>query len=225
MVSVIQFTTYANESFGLVPLSIFSAIEMDHLPKSVAAIPYHKVKYVCKEPYDCLPFESYPVRRRFKPDRLHEGDFSRHAREETASFLQIWLFFFVLVEVFRNRRYWVFNRWIFKDAEGRKWTDTENLDSDWFNAWYIWLCTLPEPERAAWIKSGIACLKELCAMSQVLECSEACPVSDAVVLSIKVLGITINHAAGRHYPHQNPTQEWRLEPLAHNLMRERGWCL
>ncbi|KAL3459280.1 hypothetical protein BJX64DRAFT_265141 [Aspergillus heterothallicus] len=74
---------------------------MDHV-ESVPDSPYPPVQITClsPEPYDGLDFLTYPQRTGWDIDRLLSGDFSEHPAKETAAFLQNWLFFGVLWEVF-----------------------------------------------------------------------------------------------------------------------------
>ncbi|KAL2794002.1 hypothetical protein BJX66DRAFT_304938 [Aspergillus keveii] len=74
---------------------------MDHV-ESVPDSPYPPLKILClsSEPYDELDFLTYPERSGWDIDRLFAGDFSEHSAEETATFLQNWLYFGVLWEVF-----------------------------------------------------------------------------------------------------------------------------
>ncbi|KAJ5871113.1 uncharacterized protein N7529_003466 [Penicillium soppii] len=52
------------------------------------------------EPYDGEDFPKYPERAGWDIDRLLAGDFSQHPAEPTGAFLQNWLYFGVLWEVF-----------------------------------------------------------------------------------------------------------------------------
>ncbi|KAL4925991.1 uncharacterized protein BDV17DRAFT_163657 [Aspergillus undulatus] len=72
---------------------------MDHVD-SVTDSPYPTLQIPClsREPYDGHDFLTYPERSRWDINRLLAGDFSQH--EDAASFLQNWLFFGVLWEVF-----------------------------------------------------------------------------------------------------------------------------
>jgi hypothetical protein len=58
--------------------------------------PYPRVPQVTLEAYDGLEFATYPRRKGFDADRLRKSDYSQHPMEQTASFLQSWLFFGVL---------------------------------------------------------------------------------------------------------------------------------
>ncbi|KAL2840676.1 hypothetical protein BJY01DRAFT_218215 [Aspergillus pseudoustus] len=74
---------------------------MDHI-ESVPDSPYPALQIPClsSEAYDGLDFLTYPERSGWDIDRLLNGDFSGRPTEETAAFLQNWLFFGVLWEVF-----------------------------------------------------------------------------------------------------------------------------
>ncbi|KAL2819828.1 hypothetical protein BJX63DRAFT_418752 [Aspergillus granulosus] len=74
---------------------------MDHV-ESLPDSPYPRLQIPClsSEAYDGLDFLTYPERSGWDIDRLLDGDFSEHPGEKTAAFLQNWLFFGVLWEVF-----------------------------------------------------------------------------------------------------------------------------
>ncbi|KAL2830616.1 hypothetical protein BDW59DRAFT_158518 [Aspergillus cavernicola] len=74
---------------------------MDHV-ESVPDPQYPPLQVPClnAEPYDGDSFSTYPERAGWDITRLLAGDFSQHPAEETAAFLQNWLFFGVLWEVF-----------------------------------------------------------------------------------------------------------------------------
>ncbi|KAL2870608.1 uncharacterized protein BJX67DRAFT_377957 [Aspergillus lucknowensis] len=74
---------------------------MDHV-ESVPGSLYPPLQVPCLSPeaYDGLDFSTYPERAGWDIARLLRGDFSQHPAEPTAAFLQNWLYFGVLWEVF-----------------------------------------------------------------------------------------------------------------------------
>ena len=78
---------------------------MDHLPRPPQ--PCHanlEVPYLVKEglEYDGQGIEGYASRRGFDLDLLRQGDLSRHTAEDTLSFLQSWLFFGLIIDIFKS---------------------------------------------------------------------------------------------------------------------------
>lgn len=73
---------------------------MDHIPKSTNPL-YQEVIVPClgTVTYDCLDFDTYPIRRGWDRARLFAGDFTQHEPAKTAAFLQDWLYFGILWEV------------------------------------------------------------------------------------------------------------------------------
>ncbi|KAI9776887.1 MAG: hypothetical protein M1839_009335 [Geoglossum umbratile] len=74
---------------------------MDHLPTVTdPAWPPVEVPYVCKEGYDDRGFSGYPERRGWNTDLFLRGIFRQDLKswEDTASFLQEWLYFGMLTE-------------------------------------------------------------------------------------------------------------------------------
>ncbi|KAJ5823982.1 hypothetical protein N7447_006322 [Penicillium robsamsonii] len=74
---------------------------MDHI-ESVPGSQYAPIQVPClsPEPYDGIDFSTYPERAGWDITRLLAGDFSQHPAEPTGAFLQNWLYFGVLWEVF-----------------------------------------------------------------------------------------------------------------------------
>jgi Heterokaryon incompatibility protein (HET) len=70
---------------------------MDH-SEQVIDPAYAPLRIPCLSPdeYDQLDWASYPERSGYNKEQLLSGDFSQHSPEETAAFLQDWLYFGVL---------------------------------------------------------------------------------------------------------------------------------
>lgn len=67
---------------------------MDHIEQVIDPA-YAPLRIPCLSPdeYDQLDWASYPERSGYNKERLLSGDFSQHSPEETAIFLQDWLYF------------------------------------------------------------------------------------------------------------------------------------
>jgi len=74
---------------------------MDHLPTAPNPIWVARVPYLSRQEYDCLEFSSYPARMGWDKERLLRGDLTEHPAEDTAAFLQTWLYFGVMHETLR----------------------------------------------------------------------------------------------------------------------------
>ncbi|KGO67578.1 Heterokaryon incompatibility [Penicillium italicum] len=74
---------------------------MDHIESApVSQNASIEIPCLSHEPYDGEDFPKYPERAGWDIDRLLAGDFSQHPAEPTGAFLQNWLYFGVLWEVF-----------------------------------------------------------------------------------------------------------------------------
>jgi hypothetical protein len=82
------------------------------------------VPYIVDEEYDGLEFADYPTRKGFDIDGLLKGDFKNKSPDEIAAFLQTWLYFGLIHEIFRVKLDTYLVR---KDATGKNWITTEKL--------------------------------------------------------------------------------------------------
>ncbi|KAL8667582.1 MAG: hypothetical protein Q9202_000437 [Teloschistes flavicans] len=71
---------------------------MDHLPQ-LTNVNYPSLPFLGDDPYDGLPFTSYPQHREWDAEQLRNGDFSQHAVMEIAVFLQSWLYLGTINEI------------------------------------------------------------------------------------------------------------------------------
>lgn len=72
---------------------------MDHAPQA-SAFSYPQVPYLGSFVYDDSGFTGYPARMDFDKKRMLTGDFTEHSPARTAAFLQAWLYFGMMSEVF-----------------------------------------------------------------------------------------------------------------------------
>lgn len=81
-------------------LILSSATVMDHIPSPSSPV-CSPVVVPClsNTSFDGLDFDSYPSRRGWDQARLLAGDFAQHSNQDTAAFLQDWLYFGVLAIV------------------------------------------------------------------------------------------------------------------------------
>lgn len=77
---------------------------MDHLPSPTQPYQPLRVKFLCRkedDEYDHGGFDGYPTRRRVDVNRLMKGDLQDQSAHHFSNFLQQWLYFGVLEEVFK----------------------------------------------------------------------------------------------------------------------------
>jgi hypothetical protein len=98
---------------------------MEHLPPVSSPHEPVLVPYVADEEYDGLDFADYPTRKGFDIDSLLKGDFKNKSSDEIAAFLQTWLYFGFIHEIFRVK----LDPYLISkvDAQGKKWITTEKL--------------------------------------------------------------------------------------------------
>jgi hypothetical protein len=111
------------------PKSNFSSLitpnsKMEHLPP--VSSPYEPVlvPYIVDEEYDGLEFADYPNRKGFDINSLLKGDFKNRSPGEIAAFLQTWLYFGLIHEIFKVK---LDKYLVRKDAKGKNWITTEKL--------------------------------------------------------------------------------------------------
>lgn len=72
---------------------------MEHLPSCGVSAPI-VIPYVCIEMYDGGPFKSFPQRMSWNEDKLLSSEYQGRSAEETEAFLQSWMYFGLLFQVF-----------------------------------------------------------------------------------------------------------------------------
>ena len=93
------------------------------------AYPPVQVPCLCgTERYDRLGFLDYPLRRGWELVRLLEGDFADNPPEKTASFLQSWLYFGLLIDVLGREV--SEEDYITTESDGRLLVTTHRLQGD-----------------------------------------------------------------------------------------------
>lgn len=198
---------------------------MDHLPKvKLFEGAILKVPYLADRDYDGGSFGDYPQRRGWDLKRLLSRDFSEHSSDETASFLQTWLFFGILHEIREYSGVTSNEPFVTESEEGKKWIYTADLDA-YIKRWVEHLEAVSGEEGR--VKSSIAQLTRslmvLHTMTNVLYGSDHSPLPDEVVLSFKVLGSTFDGVFVWLWDVQRPVS-WGLKDIAASRMLSQGWC-
>ena len=208
---------------------------MDHLPIPILPA-YPPVQVPClggTERYDRLGFLDYPLRRGWETARLLKGDFTDSPPEKTASFLQNWLYFGLLIDVLgpevNDEDY------ITTDSYGRLFVTTRRLHED-IKAWRSRQDFIDDHKRGKRSESIDRCLGVTQSMIEVLtpRANFDSPLSDEVLLSIMILGSSLNRAKGPVTKRSDLNQfsiadcavmsHWGTSKLVLRRMMDNGWC-
>ncbi|KAF4632702.1 hypothetical protein G7Y89_g5424 [Cudoniella acicularis] len=212
---------------------------MEHLPP--VSDPYEPIliPYIGDCEYDGLDFAGYPSRRGWDIDRLLIGDFQETPTANAAAFLQTWLFFGLMHEIFAVKiRSADFIR---IGVSGKKWITTKKLP-DYLQAFRRQIEHDKEVPNSAKITQSrndkiYECFNLSCAVWQSFEKLEATysvrnPISREVGLGIQILATTLQVGAteicGAVY-RQTPwkmVQSWKIvrNIFLQTRMVNQGWC-
>ncbi|KAM0330758.1 hypothetical protein ACHAQA_003712 [Verticillium albo-atrum] len=199
---------------------------MDHLTNfKYKSEPYPRVPLLSSQPYDGLEFDGYQTRRGFLLTPLYNRDFSQKPREETADFLQTWLFYGVINEVLTvEGERPDLSLFIEMDDHGFR-ASTRHLER-LISAWAVRIEALATKSldecRAQLAKVGVA-LNTLNKIFHGLLVVPDSPLPWAVTLSLGVLGCTMDHALKSLFT-LGRGRTWGLDSLAATRMAAAGWC-
>ncbi|KAH0562872.1 hypothetical protein GP486_002522 [Trichoglossum hirsutum] len=219
---------------------------MDHLP-TVADPAWSPVEvpYLCKEGYDDQGFLGYPERRGWSTDLFFRGIFRQDPKswEDTASFLQEWLYFGMLAEFlgFAPKS----DDFIRRTEDGRC-VITTALLYQYIDIWQRSFQRLPSKARKEYLTridkcrsqvvllSGEAYKQYMLSLYQEMDehadidlNNLSCPLPFEVILSIKILGATLD-AAGKQVSRDFRYFGWGAlvigsDPLTARMLAA-GWC-
>ncbi|ETI22721.1 hypothetical protein G647_06797 [Cladophialophora carrionii CBS 160.54] len=204
---------------------------MDHLYENdrgsqggsiVASCAPIQVPFLCEYEYDHdCEFTEYPSQKGFDKHKFLGLDFSQRPPDETASFLQTWLYFGLLGRVLRVPL--TMEDFVDRTSTPPTITTRRSLPS-YLEAW-------AKKVKAKHVQQMEADLEEarsfvLC----MLEAGHACPLPKEVVLSIMVLGATLSFAIDlkiESFPPKNKTviADWGMSPLITARLVRNGWCI
>ncbi|KAI9172598.1 hypothetical protein HJFPF1_02104 [Paramyrothecium foliicola] len=198
---------------------------MDHLPVfRYVTEPYPRIPFLSQQPYDGLEMDSYPDRQAFDLTRLYSKDFTQHSPENTAAFLQTWLFYGGLYEVLRFQHPSELNQFIEVDSLGCR-VSTKPLNS-LISKWAKDVEILAEKSvpdlRARLQKAGIV-QNTIHKIYHNLLVTPENPVPEEVTLSLGILGCTIDLAL-KTCLNLGRGRSWGLDSLAATRMLNAGWC-
>lgn len=209
---------------------------MDHisLPPDPAYPPL-VVPCLASITYDGGDFHSYPARRGWDIGRLLIGDFCQHSEEDTATFLQDWLFFSVLRETLREAA----NKSVYLDvdpASSHSRVTTLNLFQHMYERLVYLDSLLAKNDPLIWtlIHQAEACLERLSYFCCLANCAPNAevqwPLPLEVDLTLRVLGqrLTSAHLSVLGITAMKGSSLWHLKrgtpylPMAR--MHKDSWC-
>ncbi|KAI9853645.1 MAG: hypothetical protein M1813_002036 [Trichoglossum hirsutum] len=219
---------------------------MDHLPTVTdPAWSPIEVPYLCKEGYDGQGFLGYPGRRGWSTDLFLGGTFRQDSKswEDTASFLQEWLYFGMLAEFLG---FVVKADDFIRRTEDGRCVITTTLLYQYLDIWRCSFQRLSSKARKEYIARIDRCRSQVLSMcdaaykqyilalyQQIDEQAKmdlnnlGCPLPFEVILSIKILGATLD-AAGKQVSLDSRYFGWGAlligsDPLTAR-MEAAGWC-
>ncbi|KAK3687902.1 HET domain-containing protein [Podospora appendiculata] len=199
---------------------------MDHLQVfRYQAEPYPRIPLLSEKiVYDGLPLSEYADRCGFDIDRLYQRDFTQHRRDQTASFLQNWLFFGTIQGILGSQAPIDINQFIEQDEHGLR-LCTKTLEAC-ITAWGAEIEALaeesPEKCRAALYNAGMV-QNTLNKIYHNLTNATDNPLSPEATLVLGVLGCTFDHAF-KWFWDLGKGRTWGLHNVAAARMAAAGWC-
>ncbi|KAK5309164.1 hypothetical protein LTR70_010547 [Exophiala xenobiotica] len=196
---------------------------MDHLPPiKYATSPYPSVPCLCTQGYDAQPLNSYPQRCGYNASHLAAGQFTGRSPADIASFLQTWLYFGTLHEIFHPHREIETEDFIRRGSHGYPFITTVKFE-EYVTAFLQSVKAMSLPDAENELIRIQPCLNQLLSMTEIVCTMDDCPLPSEVILSFSVLGATMDCALDYHL-HYHVDRNWGLRDLAINQMREAGWC-
>ncbi|KAI4098361.1 MAG: hypothetical protein L6R37_006524 [Teloschistes peruensis] len=195
---------------------------MDHLPR-LTNVNYPSLPFLGDDPYDGLPFTSYPQRCGWDPDRLQNGDFSQHAAGETAEFLQSWLYLGTVNEILgivESIQTYQYVRLVEPES---LYISTGALNGH-IKEWAAFLNDVDQDRRSQEIHKAQSCLTTVYRVCQAISGCANPPCSADFSLSVQILGRTIDQAL-KWFWDIPLTRDWGLKDIATFSMLQSGWCL
>ena len=209
---------------------------MDHLP-SFGASASIEIPYLGGETYDGLGFQGYPERKGWDTVNIIERRFDGRSYEETASFLQTWLYFGMLssvIPVTVNA-----SNFIRVTEAGRSVVTTECLPR-YIRIWHEYAKACSSDQRLEQ-HTMINKILEHAFMVVMTHCDISAreqekstpsfaplesrwPVSQEIALSIMLLVDSLGMATFSIYERPISYSSWGISQLLVNRMLEAGWC-
>jgi hypothetical protein len=195
---------------------------MGHLPSINDPIsPYPRVPLLCRENYDGHSFTSYPSRCGFDPLRTNVEFLYGRSHADMGSFLQAWLYFGTLREVFDPFCSVKLEDFVREDCHG-SFNSTAKLEEH-IDTLFEGIRAMLQPEAEEVLKRIQSCLNQLCSTIEVICTSADSDLPNGLVLSVRVLGATLD-AAISHSFGCLANRNWGLSDHAKSQMQEARWC-
>jgi hypothetical protein len=186
---VVRYSTHMSTPIGPI---LLAAILMEHI--GIAVDPLHpvvEVPLICEHDCDDGTFGEYHSRRGFNKVRMMGGDFTEKPPEETAAFLQQWLYFGMLSEVLGVPI--PVNDFVAENAAGRPIIVTNKLPA-YITIWRIEVQHLSPDIRRSRLAAVDVCMDQVAWICRMENQPFAPPLSPEIFLSIKVLGVSLQAA-------------------------------
>ena len=202
---------------------------MDHLPQALQPeFPYPQVPYLEGFVYDDGGFTGFPARMGFDKKRYLAGNFTEHPPTITAAFLQSWLYFGMMSEVFGTHV--ELDDFVVKgDQSHNSFITTKNSLLPYIKRW------LGSLEKGGLRDTQIQirqCLQEANIYAACLSGGRygdtQCPLPSEVSLSIMTLGATLEASLLHKQKKVGFTIErrkWGYWPTITNRLISLGWCI
>ena len=177
--------------------------------------------------YDDGGFTRFPARSGFDKKRLLGGDFTEHSPAVTAAFLQSWLYFGMMSEVFG--RHVEQEDFVVEDDQGHCFVTTEHSLRPYIKQWLAALEKGALPDAQKRISQ---CLQEANKYAVHLSGGHLgktqCPLPPEVSLSIMVLGATLESSLSqkqRMTGFRIEKRKWGSSPIVSARLALIGWCI
>jgi hypothetical protein len=204
---------------------------MDHLI-NFGAFERIRVPYLCAEMYDGGDFNTYPQRHGWTLDSLWNGDLGDKSVQDAAAFLQAWMYFGLLFQVFEPTGL-TFDPYDFieSDESGEREVTTRKL-AKYITEWAAWEQLRTPQQREERFNIIKSCFQILCPLTAHFcrfnpynghSATSRYPLSSEIGLSVLVLADSITKAGftitGRKFD-----VDWGASELLVGRMKNAGWC-
>ena len=209
---------------------------MDHLPSFGASAPI-EVPYLGGEIYDGLEFQGYPERKGWDTVNIIEGRFDGRTYEETASFLQTWLYFGLVSSVIPMTV--KMNDFLHKTEAGRSIVTSKYLPR-YIHSWHERAkeCSseqrlerhttinkiLEHAFRVIMIYCDISAREQENVTPSFAPLESRWPLSPEIASSIMVLADSLGMATFSIYEMPLSYSSWGISQLLVDRMLDAGWC-
>lgn len=181
-----------------------------------------QVPFLCQYEYDqTCEFTEFPDQKGFDKNKFLSLDYAQRPPDETASFLQTWLYFGLLSRALRIPL--STEDFVDRSTTPPTITTRKNLP--------IYLGQWDKKVRHKYLEEMEADLGEARShVLAVLKAGSSCPLPAEIVLSIMILGATLTTAIDlkvERFPPRNETiiTNWGMSPLVTERLLRSGWCI